>query len=110
MQRELTNEGITWHFVPGRSPMQSGNWEIQLRSLKRLLYRSPRSSVFTYEDLDTLLTMIEASLNSQPLCALGSDIGNMEALTPGHFRNDWINLEQLKRLKIEQICCYLYCS
>lgn len=85
VQRDLANRGVTWHFIPGRSPMQGGNWEIQVRSLKRLLYRSARSNVFTYEDLNTLLTMIEASLNSQPLCALGSDTENMEALTPGHF-------------------------
>ena len=40
---------------------------------------------FTFEELTTLLTQIEAVLNSRPLVPLPSDDDGIEALTPGHF-------------------------
>ena len=39
----------------------------------------------TFEELSTLLTQIEACLNSRPLVPLPSDDDGIEALTPGHF-------------------------
>nr|CAI5856873.1 unnamed protein product [Callosobruchus analis] len=39
----------------------------------------------TYEEMYTLLTQIEALLNSRPLTPLGSDPNDLSALTPGHF-------------------------
>ena len=40
---------------------------------------------FTFEELTTLLTQIEAVLNSRPLVSLPSDDDGIEALTLGHF-------------------------
>lgn len=39
----------------------------------------------TFEKFTTLLTQIEACLNSRPLCPLTEDIEDLEYLTPGHF-------------------------
>ena len=39
----------------------------------------------TYEELSTLLTQIEACLNSRPLAPIVNDDDGIEALTPGHF-------------------------
>lgn len=41
--------------------------------------------MLTYEELATLLTQIEAVLNSRPLCPLSDDSDDLSALTPGHF-------------------------
>lgn len=49
--------------------------------LKRVL----GTGQLTYEDLTTLLTEIEACLNSRPITAITEDPYDMEALTPGHF-------------------------
>ena len=40
---------------------------------------------FTFEELTTLLTQIEAVINSRPLVPLPSDDDGIEALTPDHF-------------------------
>ena len=40
--------------------------------------------IATYEELITLLTEIEACLNSRPLCALPND-PHISYLSPGHF-------------------------
>ena len=39
----------------------------------------------TFEELSTVLTQIEACLNSRPLVPLNNDDDGIEALTPGHF-------------------------
>ena len=39
----------------------------------------------TYEELYTLLTQVEATMNSRPLSALSEDPEDLNALTPGHF-------------------------
>lgn len=42
-------------------------------------------ATLTYEEMATLLTQIEACLNSRPLSALSDDPEDISALTPGHF-------------------------
>ncbi|GFW03178.1 uncharacterized protein TNCV_157982 [Trichonephila clavipes] len=44
-----------------------------------------RNSKFSYEELLTLITQIEAILNSRPLTPLSSDVDDLEVLTPAHF-------------------------
>ncbi|GFU52825.1 DUF5641 domain-containing protein [Trichonephila clavipes] len=50
-----------------------------------ILLPAKRNSKFSYEELLTLITQIEAILNSRPLTPLSSDVDDLEVLTPAHF-------------------------
>ncbi|GFW03236.1 integrase catalytic domain-containing protein [Trichonephila clavipes] len=81
----FAEEGIEWSFIPPRSPNWGGLWEANIKSLKYHFKRVAGNSKFSYEELLTLITQIEAILNSRPLTPLTSDVDDLEVLTPAHF-------------------------
>ena len=76
---------ITWKFIPPRSPHHGGIWEAAIKSTKYHLLRIMGNSVFTFEELSTILAQIEAVLNSRPIGAMSNDPNDLSFLTPGHF-------------------------
>ncbi|XP_035220692.1 uncharacterized protein LOC118193680 [Stegodyphus dumicola] len=78
-------EGIQWKFIPPASPHFGGLWEANIKSVKRILLRVAKSAIMNFEELTTLVTQIEAVLNSRPLSPLFSDPSDLQPLTPGHF-------------------------
>lgn len=81
----LVHTGTNWHFIPANSPHFGGLWEAAVKSFKYQLKRIINDTPLTFEEFYTLLTQIEASLNSRPLCQISSDPNDLNALTPGHF-------------------------
>ncbi|XP_025267293.1 uncharacterized protein LOC112638911 [Camponotus floridanus] len=81
----LISERIEWKFNPPSAPHFGGIWEAAVKSLKHHLRRVIGDAKLTYEEMSTLLTQIEACLNSRPLQALSDDPEDLAALTPGHF-------------------------
>lgn len=75
----------SWHFNPPSAPHFGGLWEAAVRSAKRLLIRVMGTHIFTYEEFTTVLTRVEAVLNSRPLTPLSSDPTDLDYLSPGHF-------------------------
>jgi hypothetical protein len=59
--------GLTWHFIPPAMPHFGGIWEAAVKSVKYHLRRVMGTNIFTFEELTTLTTQIEACLNSRPL-------------------------------------------
>ncbi|XP_015119506.1 uncharacterized protein LOC107042822 [Diachasma alloeum] len=82
---QLASDGTTWKFNPPYSSHMGGKWEAAVKSTKYHLRRIIGTSTLTYEEFTTLLTQVEAILNSRPLCPLANDLQDTSALTPGHF-------------------------
>ncbi|CAG9135185.1 unnamed protein product [Plutella xylostella] len=83
---EIGKMEVEWHFNAPAWPTAGGVWEAAVKSAKYHLRRVLGDQKLTYEEFLTLLTQIEACLNSRPLCPLTEDPEEFyNYLTPGHF-------------------------
>ena len=82
---DLAKKGIQWHFNPPAAPHCGGLWEAAVNSSKFHLKRVIGDTCLSYEKISTLLSMIEACLNSRPSPPLTDDISDFRVLTPAHF-------------------------
>jgi len=78
-------KGINFHFNPPAAPHQGGLWESSVKNVKYHLRRVMGNTILTLMEFITLLTQIEAMLNSRPLTPISNDPSDLRALTPGHF-------------------------
>lgn len=56
-----------------------------MKSAKTHLRKTVGNASLTFEEMITVLTQIEACLNSRPIAPLPDSEDGLEALTPGHF-------------------------
>ena len=75
---------IEWAFNLEKAPWWMGIFECMIKSAKRCLKKSVRRASLTYNELSTLVTEIEAVLNSRPLTYVSTD-DLEEPLTPSHL-------------------------
>ena len=81
-----TARKIIWTFSPGRAPHFGGLWEAAVKSAKSLLRKLLGTLSLTVEEYATILTDVEATLNSRPLCPMNTQPEDgLDVLTPGHF-------------------------
>ena len=80
-----STQNIEWRFIPECAPHFGGLWEAAVKSMKTHLKRVVATVKLTFEEFSTVLTQIEACLNSRPLVPLSCDDDGVDALTPGHF-------------------------
>ena len=85
LQKETSSKGIKWKFITERSPHCGGWWERICRSLKEPLRMILGKALLTYTEMYTVLTDIEAVINSRPLMFIGNDINDGEVITPAHL-------------------------
>jgi len=83
--RKALNEGIKWTFNPPYSPHMGGIFEAAVKSLKYHLRRIVGATIINFEDLTTVLTQIEAVLNSRPLTPMSNNPNDLSVLSPAHF-------------------------
>lgn len=82
---ELTQQFVQWKFNPPSAPHFGGIWEANMKCVKTHLTKVIGEQILSYEEFLTVLTQVEALLNSRPLCWLSSDPSEPVALTPAHF-------------------------
>ncbi|XP_033232100.1 uncharacterized protein LOC117183055 [Belonocnema kinseyi] len=81
----LASHGTQRKFNPPEAPHFGGLWEAAVKSTKFHLRRVIGDSTLTFEEMTTLLTQIEACLNSRPLRAQSDNPTDISSLTSGHF-------------------------
>ncbi|XP_048508863.1 uncharacterized protein LOC105691000 [Athalia rosae] len=81
----LSQDKTQWLFNPPAAPHMGGKWKVVVRSLKFHIKRTVGDTLLTYEETATLLTQIEAILNSRPLEPVSDDPEDTQVLIPGHF-------------------------
>ena len=79
------DQGTLWSFVPEHAPHFGGLWEAAVKSLKRHFQCIVGDIRLMFEELATILGLVEACLNSRPLTPLPQPEDGIEILTPGHF-------------------------
>ncbi|XP_017478443.1 PREDICTED: uncharacterized protein LOC108368166 [Rhagoletis zephyria] len=76
---------IEWHFHHSAAPHMGGYWETGIKRIKYHLKRALGETLLSFEEFSTVLTEVEACVNSRPICENPKSAGDLKALTPGHF-------------------------
>lgn len=63
----MATKGITWQMITPYAPWQGAFYERLIKTIKHSLYKTIGKIVLTLEQLTTLLTEIEGTLNARPL-------------------------------------------
>ncbi|XP_058816067.1 uncharacterized protein LOC131679372 [Topomyia yanbarensis] len=70
---------------PPKAPHFGGLWEAAVKVAKKQMYRQLGNTRLNFEDMTTLLSQIETSMNSRPLVPMTEDSSDLSCLTPAHF-------------------------
>lgn len=81
---KVQEKNVKWHFIPIRAPWFGGWWERLIGITKTTLKKVLGKSCITEEELQTVVTEIEAVLNDRPITYVSSDICD-DPLTPSHL-------------------------
>ncbi|EPB66646.1 hypothetical protein ANCCEY_14263 [Ancylostoma ceylanicum] len=67
VDRAMSNECIEWHHITPYSPWKGGFYERLIKTVKGSMFKSIGRRILTMDQLFTLLTEVEACLNTRPL-------------------------------------------
>ncbi|KAK6735924.1 hypothetical protein RB195_018905 [Necator americanus] len=95
------SEGIRWIFNPPASPWMGGVWERLVGSVKRSFQESVGRKKLSFEQMTTVVTRIEAVINTRPLTKLSATDLSEISLRPidflqGNFKFSIPNSEMSK--------------
>ena len=82
---ELLQKGCHWVFQPPKASHASAIWKSLIGSTRTALKAMLRESLVKEDVLAAVLTEVEATLNSRPLCTISDDPKDLQPLTPNHL-------------------------
>ena len=85
LQAKLATKGIKWKFIVERSPWRGGWWERLVRNVKEPLHKVLGKPLLSFSELATVLTRIEAVINTRPLTTVSDDVRDLTPITPAHL-------------------------
>ena len=85
VREEMQNHRIEWRFNLEIAPWWGGFFESMVGCVKRCLKKVLGNARLTYDELLTVLTEVEATLNSRPLTYDYDNPYEGEVLTPAHL-------------------------
>ena len=89
VQDHLANAGVRWEFIVEKAPWWGGFWERLIRITKDCIKRAVGRALLTFEELRTILTEVEAIVNSRPLTYVFDDTDGISyPLSPTQFMED----------------------
>ncbi|VDK40164.1 unnamed protein product [Cylicostephanus goldi] len=95
------NREIEWRTITPYAPWQGGFYERLIKSVKEALYKSLGRAKISYDSLVTVVTEIEATLNSRPLTYQETDCDYYSTVRPIDFIQSRLELtfptEKVKR-------------
>ena len=81
----FASSGIEWRFICERSPWWGGFYERLVRSVKTPLKKILGNALLSYDEINTTLKEIEATINSRPLTYVYNNPNDAQPLSPSHF-------------------------
>ena len=80
----LTRKRIVWKYNLERSPWWGGHFERMIETVKRCLRKVLGNARLSQDELSTILTEVEGTINSRPLTYHGEELEE-QVLTPSHL-------------------------
>ncbi|XP_064475733.1 uncharacterized protein LOC135389628 [Ornithodoros turicata] len=81
----LTHQNITWRYILPGAPWWGGWWERLVRTVKTALRKVLGKTSLGFEELRTVMTEVEAVVNSRPLTYASCSPDDSNVLCPSHF-------------------------
>uniref|UniRef100_A0A7I4YSW8 DUF1758 domain-containing protein n=1 Tax=Haemonchus contortus TaxID=6289 RepID=A0A7I4YSW8_HAECO len=81
----IANNNIDWKHITPYAPWQGGFYERLIQTVKRSLYKALGRALLDLDTLTTVITEVEASLNTRPLTYQEAEPENLKPLRPIDF-------------------------
>lgn len=94
---------VQWKFIVERAAWWGGFWERLVRTVKDSLKLSIGKALLNFDELQTILTEIEATINARPLTYIDNDPNNPLILSPANFLTGDANSNLTKEIPLNEI-------
>ena len=85
LKQSLSHKGTEWKFISRHAPCYGGWWERLIGMTKSVIKKVLGRSYLTLEELQTVCSEVEATMNDRPLTHVFCEPHESEAITPSNL-------------------------